>query len=90
MFVQGKQMPEIYFIDDIQFISSVDIGSAVCFEAQVVMVEGNRIHVTVHCDNIKPTGDRNRTNSLRLCYECPEDIPTTVYPKTYDEALLYL
>lgn len=35
MFGKGICMPEIYFIDDIQFIQPVEIGSAVEFTAVV-------------------------------------------------------
>jgi acyl-coenzyme A thioesterase 9 len=56
MFVKGVQAPEIYFIDDIQFMQPVEIGSAVEFTAVVAYTESTFIHVTVHCDKIKPTG----------------------------------
>lgn len=89
MFVKGASMPEIYFIDDIQFIQAVEIGSAVEFTAVVAYTESNFVHVTVTCDKIQPTGVRSRTNILKLCFSCNQEVKP-VHPITYDDAMIYL
>ncbi|KRX10446.1 hypothetical protein PPERSA_08748 [Pseudocohnilembus persalinus] len=64
---QGKY-PEIYHIDDFQFISAVTVGDVIEFEARVTYVYNNLMHVYIEVKKRDFKGKFTTTNDLHLTF----------------------
>lgn len=88
-FCKGK-FPEIHHIDDVMFITPVDIGSIIKFEAKVSFTQGHLLHVAVEVIKNNPEGEKIKASELHLTLVCPELNLLSVYPEKYSEGILYL
>jgi len=88
-FCKGK-FPEIHHIDDVMFITPVDIGSIIKFEAKVCFTQGNLLHVGVDVIKNNPEGDKIKASELHLALVCPDSDLKPVFPEKYSEGILYL
>ncbi|KAJ1425166.1 HotDog domain-containing protein [Ochromonadaceae sp. CCMP2298] len=90
------------FVDDIQFVKPMNVGSVAEFSATVTYSREGHVVVRVVAMVIDTfTGQRSKTNVLNLIFRSRKD-PTTeivsayggtipqVLPSTYDEVMLYL
>lgn len=87
-FCKGKY-PEIHHIDDVMFITPVDIGSIVKFEAKVCFTQGNLLHVGVDVIKNNPEGQKVKASELHLTLVSPEKLKP-IFPEKYAEGILYL
>lgn len=88
-FCKGKY-PEIHHIDDVMFITPVDIGSIMKFEAKVCFTQGNLLHVSVDVIKNNPEGEKIKASELHLALVCNELELKPVHPEKYSEAIEYL
>ena len=91
----NNQHPEFEAIDDFHFLSSIDVGSIVDFEAQVTFAEGTFIHVQVIAikyPRVVKEGEKERQvcTELHITFKCQNKISKPVFPTTYEEAMKYL
>ncbi len=77
----GGSLPELLYIDEIMFVSPVEVGSMVNFKAKVVMAKAGLLHVTVHCDKVDPkNGNLKKTNVFRLVFRLEQDLDREIVP----------
>ena len=50
--LKGECFPEIYYIDDVNFLAPVDVGSALKMDSQITYVHENIVGVHVECKTI--------------------------------------
>lgn len=70
-------------IDDINFLSPVDIGSALNIQSRITYVEKSLMHVEVNCEKINPNSSIVKTNDLHLTFSVGDTDISMVYPRTY-------
>lgn len=87
-FCQGK-FPEIHHIDDLAFISPVDIGSLLKFEAKITFTQGNLLHVVVELIKNNLNGEEIKASELHLTLINQEEV-RNVFPEKYSDGMLYL
>ena len=84
-----KGTPDFLHIDDILFLSPVEVGSISIFKAWVTYVENNLSHVMVTVDTIKSTFEKNRTFEMHMTLFHPESL-TKITPLSYLEGMAYI
>ena len=87
--------PEFEAIDDFNFLSFVDIGSILDFDATVTYTEGRLIHVRVEAikyPKVLKQGEKERQKctELHITFKCAKRALEPIYPATYEEAMNYL
>ncbi|XP_065350566.1 acyl-coenzyme A thioesterase 9, mitochondrial-like [Cloeon dipterum] len=89
-YLYSKFRPKLCHISDIGFHKPVDVGSLLRLKAFVNYTESNYLQIVCHAEVFDPrTGQHNTTNQFHYTYETPDQVPK-LYPKTYDEAMMYL
>ena len=87
--------PEFEDIDDFHFISSIDVGSIVDFEAQVTFAEGSFIHVQVIATKYprvvkEGEKERQKCTELHITFKCFGKMVRQVVPTNYEDAMTFL
>ena len=72
------------------FITPVDIGSIMKFEAKVCFTQGNLLHVSVDVIKNNPEGEKVKASELHLALVCHDHEMKPVHPEKYSEAIEYL
>jgi len=86
---------EFQAIDDFNFLTYVDIGSILDFEAMVTYTQGSLIHVRVEAikyPKVLKEGEKEtqKCAEMNITFKCPSKVVDPIYPGTYEEAMLYL
>ncbi|KRW98312.1 hypothetical protein PPERSA_02089 [Pseudocohnilembus persalinus] len=92
--IGGGYMPHIQFVDDVQFISPVEIGAVMKFKATVTCVLKGYAYIIVECIRIIFDHDNNKkihqkTNDLKLIFHVG-DKAKDVIPVAYQEVLQFI
>ncbi len=87
-FGQGE-FPEIYHVDDVAFMSPIDIGNIVQFKAKVVYTVGNLVSVIVTADKISPQKAPVTATEVHVTF-FRKTADRVIIPRKYEDGLLYL
>lgn len=88
----GEKNVEFLYVDEIQFVRPVNIGSIVEFSSSIIYSEGEYCVVLVTAHDVSPLKtERTVTNVLTYIFRSKDRSKTPeVLPLTYDETMLYL
>jgi len=90
----GDENAMFAYVDEIQFVKSINIGSIVEFSSMITYNRGNEFVVQVVAEDVSPVNsNRTRTNVLTYVFRTTDEVAKTipvVLPSTYGEILHYL
>lgn len=91
-YVLSGRRPKAYHTDDIWFRRSVELGSLLHYEAQVVYTRDNFMQLSVNATVIKPIeGTKEITNVFHFTFHLDGDKPAPrVVPRSYPESMMYI
>lgn len=89
-YLYSKHMPKLKHISDVVFHKPVEVSSLTRMTAYVVYTYKNYIQISVFVESTNKNPDSlSTTNELHFTFEL-SDPATTVIPKSYLEAMLYI
>jgi len=85
----GGSYPDFVHIDDIYFLSPVEIGSVIIFKSWITYVEDNLLHVMITVDTLKNRLEKYRTCEFHMTLSHPHNLPQ-VQPVSYFDGMTYI
>ncbi|EAR89305.1 acyl-CoA thioester hydrolase (macronuclear) [Tetrahymena thermophila SB210] len=92
IYLFSGEEPELFHIDDVSFLTGVDIGSLVNYHAYITYTEKHLAHVKVVITKIEPCDEQNKiykTSEVHITMFSKKELKQ-VYPKSYEEQIDYL